>query len=43
MFLWTNLIKKIEGLSTLTQLKELDFYDNLLEKIEDLEALENME
>lgn len=38
-----NLIKKIEGLDTLTTLKELELYDNQIEEIENLDALVNLE
>jgi Leucine-rich repeat (LRR) protein len=34
-----NLIKKIEGLATLVNLRELDLRDNELEVIEGLETL----
>ena len=38
-----NLITKIEGLTTLTNLTDLDLYDNQLTKIENLDALVNLE
>lgn len=38
-----NLITKIEGLSTLTTLVELDLYDNQLTRIENLEQLVNLQ
>lgn len=38
-----NLIKKIEGLSTLTTLTDLSLYDNQITKIEGLESLVNLE
>jgi len=38
-----NLVKKLEGLDTLTSLIELDMYDNQLTAIENLEHLENLQ
>lgn len=38
-----NLIKKIEGLSCVPTLTDLDLYDNQITKIENLEALVNLE
>ena len=38
-----NLVKTIEGLSTLVHLRELDLYDNQITKIENLEVLVNLE
>lgn len=37
-----NFIKKIENLQSLTTLEELEFYDNQITKIENLEALVNL-
>lgn len=37
-----NLIKKIENLGTLTTLEELEFYDNQITKIENIETLVNL-
>lgn len=38
-----NLIKKIEGLNTLTTLVELELYDNQISVIENLDGLVNLE
>ena len=38
-----NLIKKIEGLTTVTTLVQLDLYDNQIMKIQGLESLVNLE
>ncbi len=43
MCLRQNLVKKIEGLSTLVTLRELDLYDNQLTKVENLDELVNLE
>lgn len=36
------MIKKIENLDTLTSLEELEFYDNQITEIENLDALVNL-
>lgn len=38
-----NLIKKIENLEKLTTLLEVEFYDNQITEIENLETLVNLE
>lgn len=38
-----NLIKRIEGLSGIPTMTDLDLYDNQLTKIENLEALVNLQ
>lgn len=37
-----NLIKKIEGIETNTQLEELELYDNKIAKLENLNHLSNL-
>ena len=38
-----NLVRRIENLSMLTTLTELDLYDNILKKIEGIDSLVNLE
>lgn len=38
-----NLVKKIEGLTTLSSLRELELYDNQITKIENLNQLVHLE
>ena len=37
-----NAITKLEGLSTLTTMEELDLYDNQITQIEGLDSLSNL-
>lgn len=43
LYLRWNLIKKIEGLDTLSTLVELELYDNQIVVIENLDNLVNLE